>query len=44
VRENKYFTPIAKIDDAFGDRNLCACLPVNDYIEPKVKVSDLSSE
>jgi len=44
VRENKYFTPIAKIDDAFGDRNLCACLPVNDYIEPKVKVSDFSSE
>lgn len=44
VRENKYFTPVAKIDDAFGDRNLCACLPVSDYIEPKVKVSDLSSE
>ena len=41
VRENKYFAPIAKIDDAYGDRNLCPCLPVSDYIEPKVKISEL---
>lgn len=33
VRESKYFTPVAKIDDAFGDRNLCPCLPVEEYIE-----------
>ncbi len=31
VRDNKYFTPVSKIDDAFGDRNLCSCLPVEDY-------------
>ncbi len=32
VRDNKYFTPVAKIDDAFGDRNLCTCLPVEEYV------------
>ena len=31
VRDNKYFTPVSKIDDAFGDRNLCSCLPMEDY-------------
>jgi glycine dehydrogenase len=31
VRTNKYFVPVAKIDDAFGDRNLCACLPIEEY-------------
>ena len=38
VREDKYFPPIAKIDDAFGDRNLCPCLPVSDYEGPVVEV------
>ncbi|HDO26986.1 MAG TPA: glycine dehydrogenase (aminomethyl-transferring), partial [Bacteroidetes bacterium] len=38
VRTNKYFPPVAKIDDAFGDRNLCACLPVEEYDEPAVQV------
>ena len=33
VRESKYFTPVAKIDDAFGDRNLCPCLPVEEYTD-----------
>lgn len=33
VRDNKYFTPVAKIDDAFGDRNLCTCLPLEEYEE-----------
>ncbi len=37
VRTNKYFPPVAKIDDAYGDRNLCACLPVEEYDEPVVK-------
>jgi len=31
VRDNKYFTPVAKIDDAYGDRNLCTCLPIEEY-------------
>lgn len=38
VRTNKYFPPVAKIDDAFGDRNLCACLPIEEYDEPAVQV------
>ena len=33
VRNNKYFAPVAKIDDAFGDRNLCSCLPTEEYLE-----------
>jgi glycine dehydrogenase len=38
VRDSKYFTPVATIDDAFGDRNLCTCLPVEEY----AKVDSLS--
>jgi len=31
---NKYFTPVTRIDDAYGDRNLvCTCYPVEDYAE-----------
>jgi len=33
VRDNKYFTPVAKIDDAYGDRNLCTCLPLSEYTD-----------
>ena len=43
IRNNKYFAPVAKIDDAYGDRNLCPCLPVSDYDEPKVKVNELNA-
>lgn len=38
IRDGKYFTPVAKIDDAFGDRNLCACLPMEEYEGEKVEV------
>jgi glycine dehydrogenase len=41
VKENKYFTPVAKIDDAFGDRNLCPCLPVEEYEKPVVEVKSI---
>lgn len=41
VRINKYFTPVAKIDDAFGDRNLCACIPVESYIEPAIETEKI---
>ena len=40
VRDNKYFTPVAKIDDAFGDRNLCACLPIEEYTGPVINVEE----
>jgi glycine dehydrogenase len=38
VRDNKYFTPVGKIDDAYGDRNLCACLPMEAYGDGEIKV------
>ena len=41
VRKDKYFTPVAKVDDAFGDRNLCPCLPVSEYEGPVVKVREM---
>jgi glycine dehydrogenase len=32
LRQDKYFVPVTRIDDAFGDRNLvCTCNPVSDY-------------
>lgn len=40
IRDAKYFTPVAKIDDAFGDRNLCACLPMEEYEGEKVEVKE----
>ncbi|MBA5628350.1 aminomethyl-transferring glycine dehydrogenase [Moheibacter lacus] len=33
VRDRKFFTPVARIDDAFGDRNLiCTCPSVESYV------------
>lgn len=32
--ENKYWSPVARIDNAYGDRNLiCTCLPIEAYEE-----------
>jgi glycine dehydrogenase len=32
VRENKFWPPVSRVDDAYGDRNLiCSCLPVEAY-------------
>lgn len=32
LRENKYWPPVARVDNAYGDRNLvCACLPIEAY-------------
>ncbi|RAP63143.1 glycine dehydrogenase (aminomethyl-transferring) [Achromobacter sp. HZ01] len=32
LREAKYWPPVARVDNAYGDRNLvCACLPVEAY-------------
>jgi glycine dehydrogenase len=38
VKSNKYFPPVGKIDDAYGDRNLCTCIPVHAFAEPVVEV------
>ncbi|WP_461521210.1 aminomethyl-transferring glycine dehydrogenase [Porticoccus sp.] len=32
LRETKYWSPVGRIDNVYGDRNLvCACLPMSDY-------------
>jgi glycine dehydrogenase len=32
LKENKYWPPVARVDDAFGDRNLvCTCEPIESY-------------
>lgn len=34
LRKNKYWPPVGRIDNVFGDRNLnCSCLPVEAYAE-----------
>lgn len=34
VRDRKFFTPVARIDDAFGDRNLiCTCPSIESYMD-----------
>jgi glycine dehydrogenase len=36
LKENKFWTSVARIDSAYGDRNLfCSCIPVGDYKEPE---------
>ena len=33
LRGNKYFSPVARIDNVYGDRNLvCSCPSISDYI------------
>ena len=32
LRKAKYWSPVGRIDNVHGDRNLfCSCLPVSDY-------------
>ena len=32
LKQNKYWTPVGRIDNVYGDRNLfCSCVPVADY-------------
>jgi glycine dehydrogenase len=34
LRAEKYWPPVSRIDNAYGDRNvMCACPPVTDYAE-----------
>ncbi|MDP2036453.1 MAG: aminomethyl-transferring glycine dehydrogenase, partial [Ignavibacteria bacterium] len=36
VKENKFWPSVARVNDAYGDRNLvCSCLPVSEYEEAK---------
>lgn len=37
LKTNKYFAPIRRVDNAYGDRNLiCACIPIEAYAEEVV--------
>lgn len=32
LRHKKYWSPVSRVDNAYGDRNLfCSCLPINEY-------------
>lgn len=34
LRKNKYWPPVSRIDNVYGDRNLvCSCLPIEAYME-----------
>ena len=34
VSENKFWTPVRRVDDAYGDRHLvCSCNPIEDYVD-----------
>jgi len=34
IENNKYWPPVRRVDDAYGDRNLiCDCNPIEDYME-----------
>jgi glycine dehydrogenase len=34
LRANKYWPPVARVDNVYGDRNLfCSCIPLSDYSE-----------
>ncbi len=34
LRKNKYWPPVGRIDNVYGDRNLaCACAPIEVYME-----------
>ncbi|NSW44419.1 MAG: aminomethyl-transferring glycine dehydrogenase [Bacteroidales bacterium] len=42
VKENKFFPAIARIDDAYGDRNLvCTCTPIEEYKLSKLEFSTI---
>ncbi|MBN4072488.1 aminomethyl-transferring glycine dehydrogenase [Crocinitomix catalasitica] len=37
LHTNKYFSPVRRVDNAYGDRNLvCACIPIEAYMEETV--------
>ncbi len=36
VKDNKFWPSVARVNDAYGDRNLvCSCLPISEYEEAK---------
>lgn len=41
VRENKFWINVAKIDDAFGDRNICCQIVTPEFEEQKLKIQEI---
>ena len=34
IKTNKYWSPVRRVNDAYGDRNLvCSCNPIEDYMD-----------
>jgi glycine dehydrogenase len=34
LRKGKFWAPVARVNDTYGDRNLmCSCPPITDYID-----------
>ncbi|MCD6366404.1 MAG: aminomethyl-transferring glycine dehydrogenase [Bacteroidales bacterium] len=43
IRENKFFPATARINDAYGDRNLfCTCAPLEEYQKSQISVKIIS--
>ena len=44
LRANKYWPPVARVDNAYGDRNLvCSCPPMEDYMDDAAITAEQST-
>ncbi|MBX7057425.1 MAG: aminomethyl-transferring glycine dehydrogenase [Leptospirales bacterium] len=44
LRENKFWSPVGRVDNVYGDRNLvCSCPPVEDYVEQEFSAASAKS-
>ena len=44
LRESKYWPPVARIDNAYGDRHLfCSCVPISDYDQNRAASDDTAA-
>jgi len=44
LRESKYWCPVARVDNVYGDRNLfCSCAPVEDDADAQARVATAAS-
>jgi glycine dehydrogenase len=40
LRANKFWSPVARVDDTYGDRNLvCSCPPISDFMDEEVELA-----
>ena len=44
LREHKYWPPVARVDNVYGDRNLfCSCIPMSEYAEDAAPASTVAA-